>query len=424
MKNYSFLILFLFYFNGYAQSEYDCGSDGNLYPGHLYSETEHKIDIIASEDIVDKTTVDEYIIPVVVHVIYDHDSNNISEEQIISGIDILNKGFAGELADTSDIPALFHDKIAQLNVQFKLAKIDSAGNPTNGIVKISSSKTNNAGDNVKKLSYWPSDKYFNIWVTQTVGSGGKLSGFSPFPGSVDWDKYGVVIRHDHFGVVGTSITDGTTIIHETGHSLDLFHTFESAYNGSGDGCGGDCGKKGDKVCDTPPAELGYAGCNKNLNTCKNDNLGHSPYSEDVIDNVQNFMSYHSCRTMFTLGQKNRILAALSTVNQLVKLTSIENLASVGIESITSSEENNFNFINTPKAYPNPNNGEFYLEINQTYSPNIKIDIYNTIGQLQYNYYFIPSNDKVLIDCKNLPNGYYFIRLLEEDHISSIRFIKN
>ena len=77
-----------------------------------------------------------YIIPVVIHIIHDGGTENISEAQVQSQIQILNEDF-GKLPGTNG-----DGNGVDTEVRFCLAKKDPNGNCTNGIVRIKSSLTN------------------------------------------------------------------------------------------------------------------------------------------------------------------------------------------------------------------------------------------------------------------------------------------
>ena len=63
-----------------------------------------------------------YNIPVVVHVLYNTTAQNISDAQVQSQIDVLNKDFQLNNADTTKIPAAFKLLMADCKIQFLLSK--------------------------------------------------------------------------------------------------------------------------------------------------------------------------------------------------------------------------------------------------------------------------------------------------------------
>ncbi len=282
------------------------------------------------------TESDPFIIPVVFHVIHDNGIGNIPYEQIVSAVEVLNEDFRRMNSDTGNTRDVFKPFAVDSDVEFRLAKIDPDGNCTNGVVRVNSPNfTYNVRNQVKTQSYWPSNRYLNIWVVNSIenfsGGGGIVLGYAQFPGG-NWNTYGIVNRHDRLGKlgVGTSVSDGRTLTHEVGHCLNLLHTFQS-------GCGGSCGSSGDRVCDTPPSEEATYGCSQNQNTCSNDNSGSSsPYTTDVVDQIENYMSYDDCQNMFTAGQRDRMHAVLTGVNQLRNLVSPSNLQATGVLDTTES----------------------------------------------------------------------------------------
>ena len=74
-------------------------------------------------------------LPVVVHVLYNSSAQNISDAQIQSQIDALNRDYRGKNADLSKTPAYFAGMTADVGIQFALAKIDPKGRATNGITR-------------------------------------------------------------------------------------------------------------------------------------------------------------------------------------------------------------------------------------------------------------------------------------------------
>jgi len=239
-----------------------------------------------------------YIIPVVVHVIHNYGPENISKAQVDNAISILNEDFQRLNADTNQVVSSFKNIIADSEVEFRLARKDPNGLCTEGITRTASELTFNADDNVKSLISWPTNKYYNIWVVSKISFG--AGGYAYYPGSAPQQSFeGVVCLNTQFGGIGQSGGSNfakRTMTHETGHWLNLPHTW-----GSSNSCGasGNCGSD-DGVGDTPNTLGNCQTCDLNRVSCGS------------LDNVQNYMDYTTCSKMFTNGQKNRMHAALNS----------------------------------------------------------------------------------------------------------------
>lgn len=236
------------------------------------------------------------IIPVVVHVIHDGGTNNISDAQIQSQIDVLNEDFRKKVGTNGFGAGVDTD------IEFCLAKKDPQGKCTNGIVRINSPLSNHQTyqrSQLKLLSYWDNTRYLNMYVVKNINNGSGILGYSSFPGGPP-DEDGIVVKHNYYGRIGTASTSlGRTTTHEIGHWFGLYHTF----NG---GCGVDTCADGDLVCDTPPAANPNYGC-PTINSCSND-------FPNINDQIQNYMDYSNdnCKSMFSNGQKQRMHATLTS----------------------------------------------------------------------------------------------------------------
>ena len=71
-------------------------------------------------------------IPVVVHVLFNDDDENLSEAQINSQIAALNRDFRARNDDIGNVPAPFKPFVADPLIEFGLAVRDQNGNPTTG----------------------------------------------------------------------------------------------------------------------------------------------------------------------------------------------------------------------------------------------------------------------------------------------------
>lgn len=290
-------------------------------------------DIIPQNRGLDSANADTLrIIPLVFHIFHDNEVGNISMEQIESAVEMLNEDFRRTNSDTNNTRAIFKPHAADSKIEFRLATIDPDGNCTNGVVRINDPNLPyNGNDDTKLESTWDVSKYFNIWVVNDIrpypGLQGIILGYAQFPRNKN-QRYGVIIRHDRVGRTGTANSGDRTLTHEIGHCLNLYHTFQT--NPGETPCGSSCNSTGDYVCDTPPVNFSTQTCNKNQNQCTNDTQGPSPYTMDVNDQIENYMSYNDCQNMFTYGQKYRMDDALDDYSFLTNLVSENNLLATGV----------------------------------------------------------------------------------------------
>ncbi|MDX6695212.1 MAG: hypothetical protein QOF02_2815 [Blastocatellia bacterium] len=241
------------------------------------------------------------IIPVVVHVVYNKAAGNISDAQIKSQIPILNRDFRARNTDKSKTPAVWKGLIADANVEFALATKDPKGQPTSGITRTKTSKTEFVDDDTVKFkssggqNAWPRSKYLNLWICEL---GNYLLGYAQFPGGPAATD-GVVVTHTAFGTSGTAeapFNKGRTATHEIGHWLNLRHIW-----GDTEDCSGT-----DLVADTPNA----AGPNYGKPAFPSISCNNGPNG----DMFMNYMDYvdDAAMFMFTSQQVARIAATLKS----------------------------------------------------------------------------------------------------------------
>ncbi|NNF20978.1 MAG: Pregnancy-associated plasma protein-A, partial [Saprospiraceae bacterium] len=116
-------------------------------------------------------------IPVVVHVVHNGEpygiGSNITDEQILSQIQVLNEDFRRLNADADETFPIFESVAADTEIEFVMAKQDPEGLPTDGILRVQGTQTSwgfSTDTELKSLSYWPAEDYLNMWVT-TLGGG-------------------------------------------------------------------------------------------------------------------------------------------------------------------------------------------------------------------------------------------------------------
>lgn len=225
-------------------------------------------------------------IPVIVNVLYNSSVENISDAQIQSQIEILNKDYSATNSDIAKIPSEFQSSAAgNTGIKFRLAKINRKS------TTVRRWKTNDAMKKTSRKGLDATDPahYLNIWI---IGNMGGVLGYATFPESAGLWNDGVVIAGKYFGATNkTPYNLGRTATHEVGHYLNLRHIW-------GDGT---CAT--DYVDDTP--------------TQADKNFGKPTYPQiDICGGVSrsvmfmNYMDYvdDAAMFMFSAGQKSRIQA--------------------------------------------------------------------------------------------------------------------
>lgn len=227
------------------------------------------------------------VIPVVVNVLYKTAAENISDSQIQSQIDVLNKDFTATNSDFNTIPALFAGVAANVDITFELVTINrKLTNKTSWGTRDAMKKSKQGGINPTSPS-----TTLNLWVC-TIGGG--ILGYAQFPGGSSATD-GVVCDSKYVGVTPNSGSAypynlGRTASHEVGHWMNLRHIWGDATCGS------------DLVSDTPTHNTANYGVPTypHYSTC----------TGTPVEMTMNYMDYTDDRGMymFTNGQKARMAA--------------------------------------------------------------------------------------------------------------------
>jgi WD40 repeat protein len=274
---------------------------GNVFPAVAFNAGSDQIVVGGRSDGTTIWRVPRYpvvTIPVVVHVVYATSEQNISKEQIDSQLVVLNADFRAKNADLSQVPEAFRDRIGDAAIEFRLAKVDPDGQPTQGITRTRTKRASFEPDNSVKhdarggKDAWPTTQYLNIWVAPLQG----VLGYSAFPGDPS-EMDGVVIDYRSFGTIGTAEpprNGGRAATALIARYLNVRHIW-----GDDMGCQGT-----DSVDDTP----NQAGPNYGKPTFPHVTCDNGPTG----DMFMNFADYTDDDTMvmFTKGQVARMRAAL------------------------------------------------------------------------------------------------------------------
>lgn len=384
-----------------------------------------------------KKSSSSYTIPVIFHIIHDGQPigtyPNLSQGQINSQILVLNQDFSGNAYNAGNYPvnafvnwainqALPSNnldlngrvKIADFNIQFCLAEKDNQGNvlPEPGIDRINfitkgwqnpNAFTTQAtfktylDNTLKPQSIWDVTKYMNIWITDksnALANGGvssvpPFSGLSGIPNTATdttdgiWCYAKATGSYMNFptGHYVSTIVDGRTLTHETGHYLGLRHIW-------GDGT---CAS--DYCNDTPPAASDNAGSPvypHNVGSCS------SPSNNPDGEMFMNFMDYTKgpSKYMFTPDQMTRAHTAM--LNSPFR----NQLGTHGLCSTTALGVSIFEYKNIVTISPNPTNA--IVNINLANQSLVGIKIYNLTGDLLQEHF------STEFSVENLSSGIYFV----------------
>jgi hypothetical protein len=401
---FSFLVTTVFAF-----AQRNCGTA--LYAARF----ENAIVVQQNNNSNHRDTIEDEIltIPVVVHVLYNNNAQNISDAQIISQIDVLNEDFRRMNADANNTPEAFKAHAADAKIMFCLAQINPEGYAAKGIIrKYTSTRVFDVNDAMKYNAAggdnaWNSKKYLNIWI---CNMGSNAIGYASQPGG-QADRDGVVIQYNAFGRIGSlmpNFNKGRTATHEIAHWLGLRHIW-------GDN---ECGNDG--INDTPQQAFYNNNCPSfpSISSCSPDNNG---------DMFMNFMDYtnDACMNMFTHGQKIKMRGQFaingprnSFMNSFACDSSMATAAPLPDDTITAVKTIAPSF----KIYPNPATSELNIEgLNGFDLKGQALKIYSATGVLHFSKSNLNSLENINIS--HLNSGVYFVSIISGKDRKIVKLIK-
>ena len=354
-----------------------------------------------------KTNGGVYTIPVVVHIVYSNDAQNIADEFVYSQIDVLNADYRRLNADATETPDAFANIAADAQIEFCLAQQDPAGVLSSGITRTETDITNwslfvsptadNYADNVKDAADggadpWPRTEYLNIWVCNL---GGGLLGYATPPGGPS-GRDGVVIGYKYFGddSPGGVYDKGRTATHEIGHWLGLNHIWGDDDFDPEPQCDGS-----DLMSDTPDQEDATYGNPSfpRLDDC-------APVAPGIM--FMNYMDYvdDGAMNMFTEDQANKMRSVLESTRESILSSPGCEPGGVGVNDVLKGQ------LIQLSTYPNPSSDVCIVEMQNFEGSNIILEIYNFTGQL-IDRMQMPNSGavKAEFNVHSLPAGEYLVK---------------
>lgn len=424
-KSTQLLFLLLLFFIPLSQAQQAvCGHElvrksmAAKHPGYhdAVHRTFEQAKIIGAESRANRTAA-VYTIPIVVHVVWSEDEENLADSTIMSQIAVLNEDYRRLNADASNIRPMFEDVVGDPMIEFDLVDI----------VRVQTTETfevdllGSLPDNVKVTADGGSDAYdvethLNIWIChiqpitiagiplgQVLGYAYPPDGLPHWPDDISAPSpeldgvvldYRIVGRYSGFEVdLGTGPLEikGRTATHEVGHYLGLRHAWGDGGDifGTTDSCGED-----DGVEDTPnTGSQANFDCDPTRNTC-NDGM------DDMPDMIENYMDYaaESCMNSFTMGQIDIIRGVLES--ERCKLVGACDL--IAVQTVDKSH--------LLEAFPNPTAGTLQLQLEGYELADFDVQLQNITGQTVN----IPAINNQELDLSGLTNGIYLISLRKDD----------
>jgi Pregnancy-associated plasma protein-A/Secretion system C-terminal sorting domain len=336
------------------------------------------------------------VIPVVIHVLYHASGENISDQQVLSQLAVLNNDYRRLNADTINTPVPFRNIAADTRIAFCLARVDPYGRSTSGIIHKYTKESLFLSDDGMKFSSsggddgWDSKKYLNIWVCNLFG---RTLGYGVLPGGAT-ERDGVVIQYYVFGTTGKvnpPYDKGRTTTHEVGHWLGLRHLWGDA----------SCGDDG--ISDTPPQQSSNSGCPSfpHLSSCSANANG---------DMFMNFMDFtdDACMNMFTQGQKTEmrsLFAAGAPRNSFLNSFACDSSLAQGGPLPDTAEIVTAGLT----VYPNPFNDQVtvnYKNLKDIAGKTIRV--YDVMGKVVFEQ--AAQAQQTVISLHQLAAGVYFLHI--------------
>ena len=239
------------------------------------------------------------------------------------------------------------------------------------------------------------------FISKIINGASFLCGYASFP----WNNQEyVVVKND-------CAMNGSTLAHEIGHYLGLYHT-HTTINGVEYADGSNCVFAGDELCGTP-ADPTLGSGNVDIN-CQYTGTSRDGNGDPYAPDPTNIMSYSrkACRTYFSPDQFSRMEFYYDRFRS--------NLA---CQTATSLE--NESFLSALKLYPNPVSDKLQLQFE---SPSLKAFTFSICDLLGNELEIFERKGasgsiKEIISTEHLSSGIYYLSIVQDGKREVRKFVK-
>lgn len=242
----------------------------------------------------------------------------------------------------------------------------------------------------------------NIYfINKILNDASFLCGYASFP----WfDQEYVVVKN-------SCALNGSTLAHEVGHYLGLYHTHET-FLGNEYADGSNCLFTGDELCDTPADPR--LGTNNVSSICEYTGTSRDLNGDRYRPDPTNIMSYSrkACRTFFSEDQSTRMNFYLQKDRSHLNCT-----------RVTSTDEL-VDFQGVTLA-PNPAQDRVKLSWESTLNGELEVEVLDLQGRLmlEEKVKMYPGSIEVELPVAHLGVGVYVVQLKVGEHIKRLRLLK-
>jgi len=357
-------------------------------------------------------------LPVVFHVLYSNDSENITRANINRQLEILNADFSfqDEITDHINDPKdEFSRRASSSLLSFCRASATPNNKITDGVnyVPVSTSEWISFTDMKSKktggVDPWNPDKYINIWICNLPKDN---AGFAQLPyGPKDLD--GIVIHYTYF--FGSRVDDpyalGRTLTHLMGNYLNLYPLWGEV----------PCGD--DYVDDTPVHNDINYGCpeGNHITACRGNSL---EMTMNFMDNTDD-----ACTYMFTKGQMIRMQNTVllkGTRHGLLNTPIVCTPLFIDTKIFKSNRTDDIQVddnLEKTIIFPNPVSDQITIQFNKERSADLQLQLVGNSGQILYRSIVPKGTINYSIDVKDMPNGVFIVRLSNNHYNFSRPIIK-